>query len=130
MAKKIDIKFTEHFEADLKDIKRYLLEIDASNAFDHLLDELLDKVIPTLERFPELGRPFFERPICSVEAGNAMAALQNKLMTLTSELQAVREYVLKKHLLLYALIDGTIYLLTIKHQRQLSFDLEGLWIEK
>jgi hypothetical protein len=30
-------------------------------------------------------------------------------------------------LLLYALIGGAIYLLAIRHQRQLSFDFEGHW---
>ena len=40
----------------------------------------------------------------------------------------MREYVLKDYLLLYALIDGaTVYLLSIRHHRQLSFDFEGHW---
>jgi hypothetical protein len=30
-------------------------------------------------------------------------------------------------LVVYALVGGNIYLLTIKHQRQLSFDFEAHW---
>lgn len=32
-----------------------------------------------------------------------------------------------RNLLLYALTDDRIHLLAIKHHRQLSFDLKGLW---
>jgi hypothetical protein len=31
------------------------------------------------------------------------------------------------YLLLYARINGMVYLLSIRHQRQLSFDFETLW---
>ena len=51
-----------------------------------------------------------------------------KPFTLTPiEVRVLREYVLKDYLLLYALIGGAIYLLAIRHQRQLSFDFEGHW---
>lgn len=39
----------------------------------------------------------------------------------------LREYVTTHYLLLYARIQGTIYLLSIRHQRQLSFDFESHW---
>jgi hypothetical protein len=39
----------------------------------------------------------------------------------------LREYVLKDYVLLYALIGKAIYLLAIRHHRQLSFDFEGHW---
>jgi len=53
--------------------------------------------------------------------------LSVKLAALTPNIDAIREYVLKNYLLLYAPIDGAIYLLAIRHQRQLSFDFAGLW---
>ena len=31
------------------------------------------------------------------------------------------------HLLLYARMQGTVVLLSIRHQRQLSFDFDALW---
>jgi hypothetical protein len=36
----------------------------------------------------------------------------------------VREYVMTDYLLLYALVGEVIYLLAIKHHKQLSFDID------
>ena len=128
MAKKSVVKFTANFERNLEDIEQFLTEQEAPQAFDGLLDELLETVIPNLEQFPEMGRPFMARQPRSVETTNALAKLRAKLSGLNQESDALREYVLKDYLLLYALIDGaTIYLLSIRHHRQLSFDFEGHW---
>lgn len=127
MAKKPVIKFTANFERNLEGIELFLSEVEAPQAFDGLLDELLDTVIPNLERFPDMGRPFMLRQPRSVETTNALAALRAKLLALTTDPEALREYVLKDYLLLYVQIDSTIYLLAIRHQRQLSFDFEGHW---
>ena len=128
MAKKSVVKFTANFERNLDDIEHFLTEQEAPQAFDGLLDELLETVIPNLEQFPEMGRPFMARQPRSVETTNALAKLRTKLSGLNQEMDALREYVLKDYLLLYVLIDGaTIYMLAIRHQRQLSFDFEGHW---
>jgi hypothetical protein len=39
----------------------------------------------------------------------------------------LREYVMTHHLLLYARINGAVYMLAIRHQRQLSFDFSSRW---
>ena len=88
---------------------------------------MLETVIPNLERFPGMGRPFMLRQPRSVETTNALATLRAKLLALTPDADALREYVLKDYLLLYAPIGGAIHLLAIRHQRQLSFDFEGHW---
>jgi hypothetical protein len=125
VAKKPVIKFTANFEQNLDEIERFLIEAQASQAYDGLLTELLETVIPNLERFPNMGRPFMLRPPGSVEATNALATLRTKLSSLTQDPQALREHVLKDYLLLYAQIGSAIYLLLIRHHRQLSFDLAG-----
>jgi plasmid stabilization system protein ParE len=125
VAKKPVIKFTANFEKNLDEIERFLIEAQASQAYDGLLTELLETVIPNLERFPNMGRPFMLRPPGSVEATNALATLRTKLSSLTKDPQALREHVLKDYLLLYAQIGSAIYLLLIRHHRQLSFDLAG-----
>ncbi len=127
MAKKPVVKFTANFERNLEGIELFLTEVEAPQAFDGLLDELLETVIPNLERFPEMGRPFLARQPRSVETTNALTTLRAKLSALTQDTDALREYVLKDYLLLYAPIGGAIYLLAIRHQRQLSFDFEGHW---
>lgn len=84
-----------------------------------MLDDLLETVIPNLEKFPEMGRSFLRQAIRSVEVSNAATRLKEKLSALTPDNDAIREYVLKNFPLLYAVIDGDIY--------QLSFDFDGHW---
>ena len=121
------VKLTANFERNLADIEQFLTEAEAPQAFDGLLDELLDTVIPNLERFPGMGRPFLNRAVGSVEATNALTALQAKLQTLRIDSTGLREYVMNHYLVLYAQIEGAIYLLSIKHHRQVSFDFESHW---
>ena len=171
VARKPAIRFTANFEKNLEEIERFLIEAEAPQTYDALLDELLEAVTPNLERFPGMGRPFMlclprsvettnalaaqtydalldelleavtpnlerfpgmGRPfmLClprSVETTNALAALCAKLLALTTDPEALREYVLKDYLLLYAQIGGAIHLLAIRHQQQLSFDFAGHW---
>lgn len=125
--KKTIVKLTENFELNLEGIAHFLTEADAAQAYDGLLDELLETVIPNLERFPDIGRPFLLQSARSVEASNAQSMLRAKLLQLTQHQDALREYSLKDYLLLYALIDETIYLLAVRHHRQLSFDFAAHW---
>lgn len=127
MAKKHVIKLTANFERNLSSIEHFLTEAKAANAFDALLDALLDTVIPNLERFPGMGRPFLNRAVGSVEATNALSALRTQLKALLAEPDGLREYVMDHYLVLYAQMQGTIHLLSIKHHRQLSFDFEAHW---
>jgi plasmid stabilization system protein ParE len=75
MAKKPVIKFTANFERNLEEIERFLTEAEAPQAYDGLLDEMLETVIPNLERFPSMGSPFMLRQPRSVEATNALVRL-------------------------------------------------------
>lgn len=120
------VKLTANFERNLEEIEAFLLETEAPQAFDTLLDELTDTVIPNLERFPDMGRLFLERPACSVEVANGLDRLTQALGAIAQDGE-LREYVMTHYLLLYARIEGRIYLLSIRHQRQLSFDFQALW---
>ena len=129
MTRRITVKLTANFERNLADIEQFLTEADAPQAFDGLLDELLGTVLPNLERFPALGRPFFNRAVRSAEATNAIAALQAKLAAavIGGSASSLREYVMAHYLVLYVQVEDTLFLLSIKHHRQLSFDFEGHW---
>mgnify|MGYP001365144570 CR=1 FL=1 len=127
MTKKLTVKLTANFERNLGDIELFLNEAEAPQAYAALLDELLDTVIPNLERFPAIGRPFLARSLRSVETTNALEALQTKLAALTADPQSLREYILTHYLVLYVQIGESIHLLSIKHHRQLSFDFESHW---
>lgn len=120
------VKLTANFERNLKDAEAFLIQAQAPQAFDALLDELTDTVIPNLERFPGMGRLFFERPVRSIEASNGIDQLQARLKAIGKDGE-IREYVMTHYLLLYARFDTAIYLLSIRHHRQLSFDFLSLW---
>jgi len=127
MERRIVVKLTANFERNLEEIELFFVEVDAPRAYEALLDELLATVIPNLERFPDMGRSFLARSARSVETTNSLSALRTKLASLTSDPEALREYVLSDYLLLYAQVDSTIYLLAIRHHRQLSFDFQSHW---
>ena len=128
MTNRVTIKLTANFEQNLADIEQFLTEAQAPQAFDGLIDELLGTVLPTLERFPELGRPFFNRSVGSAEATNATAALKaNQAALVGTSLTSLREYVMNHYLVLYVQVEDTLFLLSIKHHKQLSFDFEGHW---
>lgn len=122
MARKIKVQLTANFESNLEAIEAFLTGADATHAYERLLDELADILIPNLEHFPAMGRPFLERPVCSVEVANALAQLQSKLHG-----GELREYLFADYLVLYAQFGEVIHLLSIKHHRQLSFDFELFW---
>ena len=126
MAGKHLVKLTANFERNLEEAEAFLLEADAQQAFAALLDELLETVIPNLERFPGMGQLFIERPARSVEVSIGIDKLKRKLKAIGNGGE-VREYVLSHYLVLYARFDETIYLLSIRHHRQLSFDFQSLW---
>ncbi|MBI4986339.1 MAG: type II toxin-antitoxin system RelE/ParE family toxin [Rhodocyclales bacterium] len=127
MTTKRGLRLTANFERNLADIEGFLIEADVPRAYDVLLDELLGTVIPNLERFPGMGRPFFSRVARSVETTNALEALRAKLLALTPDPDALREYIMDHYLVLYAQVDENIHLLAIKHHRQLSFDFVSQW---
>lgn len=126
MATRHVVKLTANFERNLEAAEAFLLKADAPQALDALLDELTETVIPNLERFPGMGRLFFERSIRSVEASNGIDGLQARLKAIAKDGE-IREYVMSHYLLLYARFDTAIYLLSIRHHRQLSFDFQSLW---
>ncbi|WP_367345685.1 type II toxin-antitoxin system RelE/ParE family toxin [Stenotrophomonas bentonitica] len=122
------VKLTGNFERNLEEIGSYLHDNDAPGAFDALVDELMDTVIPNLERFPRMGRSLLARPALSVETSQASNRLRNRLENLAPSGE-VREYVLSSYLILYAIIEGMVYLTSIRHHRQLSFDLARHWMD-
>jgi len=124
VAKKLVIRITDNFERNLAALERFLIEAEAPQSYDDLLDELAGSVIPNLERFPGMGRPFMLRQPGSVETTNALEKLRTTLSALTTDMDALRAYVSRDYLLLYAQVGSVIFLLAIRHQRQLSFDFD------
>ncbi|MDO9604357.1 type II toxin-antitoxin system RelE/ParE family toxin [Hydrogenophaga sp.] len=121
------VELTASFLERLDAIEAFLIEADAGFAYDGLLAELRATVIPNLRRFPRIGRRYLANPPQSAEALAQLAALPRGAP------DTLREYLHGDYLLLYTLVDASpeakpcVYLLSIRHHRQLSFDFARLW---
>jgi plasmid stabilization system protein ParE len=117
------VELTASFLERLDAIEAFLTEADAAFAFDDLLVELRATVIPNLARFPRIGRRYLDNPPQSTEALAQLATLP------PGAAGALREYLHGDYLMLYAAMDATatVFLLSIRHHRQLSFDFPRLW---
>lgn len=119
---KIEVRSTVNFERNLADIEAFFAESRASHAYGELLDMLAGKVIPNLGSYPRLGRPF-AWDAHSIQAQERMSALPAAM-----RVREFREYVSGDYLILYECAATTVFLLAIKHHRQLSFDLDAHWM--
>lgn len=117
------VKLTASFLERLDAIEAFLTEADVAFAFDDLLAELRTMVIPNLARFPRIGRRYLDNPPQSAEALAQLATLPD------GAANALHEYLHGDYLMLYTATeaDATVYLLSIRHHRQLSFDFASLW---
>lgn len=117
------VELTASFLERLDAIEAFLTEADAAFAFDDLLAELRAAVIPNLARFPRIGRRYLDNAPQSAEALAQLAAWP------AGAASALREYLHGDYLMLYTVMDSnaTVYLLSIRHHRQLSFDFARLW---
>ena len=117
------VELTASFLERLDSIEVFLTEVDASFAFHKLLAELRKTVIRNLARFPRIGRRYLDNPPQSAEALAQLATLP------AGAANALREYLHGDYLLLYAAMEATttVYLLSIRHHRQLTFDFAAYW---
>ena len=117
------VELTASFLERLESIEAFLREADALQAYDALLAVLRDTVIPHLRRFPRMGRRYLDQPPQSAEAiaqlGRLPAGAAVGLRVLGSG-GCLILYAEKKK-------SATVYLLSIRHHRQLSFDFARLW---
>jgi plasmid stabilization system protein ParE len=117
------VELTASFLERLDAIEAFLAQADAGSAFDELLAEMRATVIPNLQRFPRIGRRYLANPPQSAEALAQLATLP------LGAPDSLREYLHGDYLLLYVAMDAqeTVYLLSIRHHRQLSFDFARMW---
>lgn len=114
--------FTENFSAKLTDIEHFLGE-EGEKYFEGLFDRVINDIVPTLCRFPLAGRSFLKRSVHSTQA----LELAEKLEKHLEEGDEVREFIFDAYLILYLVRGNRIVFLSIKHHRQLSYDLKRFW---
>ena len=115
------VELTASFIERLESIEAFLTDAGAPQTYDNLLDCLRRTVIPNLRRFPRIGRRYLDSPPQSAEALAQLRALP------PGAADALREYLHGDYLILYTLPGSTVYLLSIRHHRQLSFAFAKLW---
>lgn len=114
--------FTENFAKNLDALEEFL-KLEGAKAFQRLLDRLFRQALPTLIRFPHAGRSFLHHQTRSLEAGRLLKRLE-RLMGKENE---IRELILGDYLILYLIRKRDLFFLSIKHHRQLSYDLKRFW---
>lgn len=115
------VELTDSFLSRLDSIEAFLTEADAAFAYDDLVAGLRGTVVPNLARFPLMGRRYLDQPPQSMEALEQLAKLP------AGAADRLRVYLHGDYLMLYSVIGEVVYLLSIRHHRQLSFDFAGLW---
>lgn len=117
------VEVTAAFATGLQRIEEFLADADADFAFDALIDALRRSITPNLARFPRLGRRYLDTPPQSAEALAKLAEMP------AGGVDTLREYIHGDYLILYSVSDArrTVYLLSIRHHRELSFDLARVW---
>jgi len=120
---KAEVRLSANFERNLEGIEQFLVDAGAAQTFDALLDGLLNEVIPNLEDFPAMGALFMDRQGNSVEVRRALSVLHAKLPPNVE----IRNWLWSDYLLLYSWNGEVVNLLSIRHHRQLAFDLHSVW---
>lgn len=117
------VELTASFVDRLAAIETFLEDADAAVAFDKLLAELRATIIPNLGRFSRMGRRYLDQPPQSAEALAQLAELPSGAAA------ALREYLHGDYLILYAVDapNSIVYLLSVRHHRELSFQFARLW---
>lgn len=118
---RLRVELTASFLERLASIEAFLSEADALFAYDDLLAGLRHTVVPNVSRFPRMGKRYLDQPPQSTEALAQLAQLP------AGAADALRIYLHSDYLILYTVADTTVYLLSIRHHRQLSFDFARLW---
>jgi len=114
---------TQNFDRNLAAIRDFLASAGASAAFGELVERLASEVIPNLQRFPDMGADFLARAPLSADG----IALFEEVVKAAGRGAHVRQLIDGDYLIVYLVKGGTVYLVAIKHHRQLSFDLMGHW---
>jgi hypothetical protein len=116
------VRIANNFIDNLRSIESFYIEHEVGYAFDRVLSAVFDALIPNLERFPNMGRLFLKQPAYSVEGIKLHEQLRIKYKQYT-----IREYLLDRHAVLYAVRADTVYLLAIKDFRQISYHFARIW---
>lgn len=106
------------YECRLDEAVDYLLGVGAEQAAQELLDHAYDALPQRLAQLPRIGREFVAH---NPEVPEVLAIWATVRDLLGDDIE-LREYIHGDYLVLYALHQDCIHLLTLRHHRQSGFD--------
>ena len=121
--RRVEVFITANFERNLAQIREFLASMGAETAFEAMLDRLASALIPNLEQFPDLGADFMGRAPLSRDG----QALFERVAEVAGASADLRQLIEGDYIVLYLVRADSLFLLSIRHHRQLSFDLAGHW---
>jgi len=108
------------FERNLEAMRLFLEQNKVSpNMYDDVVNAIVGRLFPLLEDHPRAGRDWLLNPP-PTDSGQLL--LQRVLAKLKGR-RELREFVLDRLVVLYAIEGNTVTLLAVRHHRQLGFDL-------
>lgn len=122
-ARRVAVKVTANFERNLDRIRDFLSEAGAAPAFEALIEQLGARLVPAIERFPDIGANFAAKAPLSREG----QVLFERLVALAGPGAEVRQMIEGEYIVLYLVRARSVFLLSIKHHRKLSFDFSAHW---
>jgi plasmid stabilization system protein ParE len=117
----MQVEVAESFEVRFSFIADFMRNQDPESGqakAERLEDELLS-FIDIVKLHPDIGRPATALYARSVEGQRRLARMLQRAQK--AEYSDIREYVLRRHVVLYAHSNIKIVLLSIRHQRELSY---------
>jgi NAD(P)H-dependent flavin oxidoreductase YrpB (nitropropane dioxygenase family) len=118
------VRAAASFARNLDEARRFLMEQDASSAPERFrkLQLKLQDAHTLLSSSPTSGRPARFLATASVQGRlQAQRALQ---LAARAGLPQLRELVIARYVLLYAHSDSDVMLLALKHERQLTYQVQ------
>lgn len=121
--RRVKVFVTANFERNLEEIREFLTAAGADAAFAALITRLSTELVPMLEQFLDLGADFASRAPVSLDG----QALFERVVKLAGASADLRQLIEGDYIVLYLVRGDSLFLLSIRHHRQLSFDLSGHW---
>jgi len=117
---KARIALAASFERNFEAMRLFLEQNEAPpSVYDEAVNAIVGRLFPLLEDHPRAGRDWLLNPP-PTESGQL---LQQRVLARLEGRRELREFVLDQLLVLYAIEGNTVTLLTVRHYRQLGFDL-------
>jgi plasmid stabilization system protein ParE len=117
----ITVEFADSFGEALEALEEFMLMQDGDSALRRVenLQQEIGRFIDLVKKHPRIGR-FAD--LLAVSDARALLWLEQVLkLAAAAGLTEFREYVLPSHVVLHALSDSRVLVLSIRHQRELGY---------